>query len=58
MSLTRGYNLDFMRVYYHAKADYTDYAKRLKEWADKYGMKFVEQQFEQQQKFFKLISIR
>lgn len=43
---------DFMRVYYHAKADYADYTKQLKVWADKYGMKFVEQQFEQRQKSF------
>lgn len=42
----------FMRVYYHAKADYADYIKRLKVWADKYGMKYVEQQFERQQKSF------
>lgn len=43
---------DFMRVFYHSKADYTDYTNRLKAWADKYGMKFVEQQFEQRQKSF------
>lgn len=43
---------NFMRVYHHAKADYADYSKQLKAWADKYGMKFVEQQFEQQQKSF------
>lgn len=43
---------NFMRVFNHAKADYTDYTKRLKAWADKYGMSFVKQQFEQQQKSF------
>lgn len=43
---------DFMRVYYHAKADYDDYTKQLKVWADKYGVKFVEQQFGQRQKSF------
>lgn len=43
---------DFMRVFYHAKADYTDYTKQLKVWTDKYGMKFVEQQFGQRQKSF------
>ncbi len=42
----------FMRVYHHVKADYADYTKQLKAWADKYGMKFVEQQFEQRQKSF------
>lgn len=54
--IVRGYGYssvdDFMRVYHHVKADYADYTKRLKEWADKYGMKYVEQRFEQQQKFF------
>ena len=43
---------DFMRVYHHAKADYDDYTKRLKQWADKYGIKVVEQQFEKQHKSF------
>lgn len=43
---------DFMRVYHHAKVDYDDYTKRLKQWADKYGMRYVEQRFEQQQKSF------
>ena len=43
---------DFMRVYYHAKADYADYIKRLKAWSDKYGMRFVEQQFEEREKSY------
>lgn len=40
---------DFMRVYHHAKADYADYTKRLKAWADKYGMKYVKQQFDERE---------
>lgn len=43
---------DFMGIYHNAKADYMDYTKGLKAWADKYGMSFVKQQFEQQQKSF------
>lgn len=43
---------DFMRAYRHAKADYTDYTKRLKTWSDKYGMSFVEQQFEGKEKSY------
>ena len=41
---------DFMRVYHHAKADYADYTKRLKTWGNKYGMKYVEQQFDERRK--------
>lgn len=37
---------EFMRVYHKVKADYDDYAKRLKAWGDRYGMKYVKQQFE------------
>ena len=40
---------DFMRVYHHAKADYADYTKRLKALADKYGMKYVKQQFDERE---------
>lgn len=43
---------DFMRVYHHAKADYADYTKRLKIWADKYGMKFVKQQFKETKELY------
>ncbi|MDE6314347.1 MAG: hypothetical protein K2M46_12165 [Lachnospiraceae bacterium] len=51
--VVRGYGYssidDFMRVYHHAKADYADYTKRLKAWADKYSMKFVKQQYKEKQ---------
>ena len=30
-----------MRIYRNTKADYADYTKRLKEWGDKYGMRYV-----------------
>lgn len=54
--IVRGYGYssvdDFMGIYHNAKADYADYTKRLKEWADKYGMKFVEQQFEEREKSY------
>lgn len=46
-------NVDtFMEVYRKAVADYADYTKRLKTWADTYGMKYVEQQFEKNKKLF------
>ena len=41
---------ELMRVYHHAKADYADYTKRLKVWGNKYGMKYVEQQFDERRK--------
>ena len=43
---------DFMRLYHHVKADYADYTKRLKAWADKYGMSFAEQKFEKGKKSY------
>lgn len=43
---------DFMKLYRSAKADYTDYTKRLKAWGDKYGMKYVEQQFTESKKVY------
>ena len=46
-------NVDaFMAMYHKVETDYADYTKQLKEWADKYGIKYVEQRFEQQQKSF------
>ena len=39
-----------MRVYHHTKADYMDYTKRLKAWGNKYGMKFIAQEFEEKAK--------
>ena len=54
--IVRGYGYpsvdSFMRIYRKVEADYADYTKRLKVWTDKYGMSFVKQQFEQQQKSF------
>lgn len=54
--IVRGYGYsnvdDFMGIYHNVKADYADYTKRLKEWADKYGMKFVKQQFEGREKMY------
>lgn len=48
--IVRGYGYpsvdSFMRIYRSTTADYTDYTKRLKKWGDKYGMKFVEREFE------------
>ena len=58
--IVRGYGYpsvdSFMRIYRKVEADYADYTKRLKVWTDKYGMSFVKQQFEQQQKSCRQIS--
>lgn len=35
---------DFMRIYHKTKKDYTDYTKKLRSWADSYGMKYAEYQ--------------
>ena len=43
---------NFLVIYHNAKANYADYIKQLKEWADKFGMKYVEQQFEKNKKLF------
>lgn len=43
---------NFMKLYRKAKADYGDYTKRLKTWGDKYGMKYVEQQFAEDKKVY------
>lgn len=42
----------FMRIYRSTNADYADYTKRLKEWGEKYGMRYVEEHFEKRQKSF------
>lgn len=42
----------FMRIYRKVEADYADYAKQLKEWGEKYGMRYVEKHFEKRQKSF------
>ena len=40
----------FIKIYHKTKADYANYAKQLKEWGDKYGMLYVEREFEKGQK--------
>lgn len=54
--IVRGYgyaNVDcFMWMYRKAEADYADYTKRLKEWGEKYGMRYVEEHFEKRHKSF------
>ena len=51
--IVRGYGYpsvdSFMEIYRITKADYDDYTKRLKEWGDKYGMRYVEEHFEKKQ---------
>ena len=42
----------FMRIYRSTNADYADYTKRLKEWGEKYGMRYVEEHFEKRQESF------
>lgn len=41
-----------MRIYRSTIADYANYTKRLKEWGEKYGMRYVEEHFEKRQKSF------
>ncbi len=41
-----------MRIYRNTKTDYTDYTKRLKEWGDKYGMRYVKREFEEKRQLF------
>ena len=36
-----------MGMYRKTETDYADYTKRLKEWGDKYGMRYIKQQFEE-----------
>ncbi len=54
--IVRGYGYpsvdSFMKIYRNTKADYADYTKRLKEWGDKYGMRYVEEHFEKRHKSF------
>ena len=40
----------FMKIYRKVEADYVDYTKRLKEWGEKYGMRYVEEHFEKRNK--------
>ena len=54
--IVRGYGYpsvdSFMRIYRSTKVDYADYTKQLKEWGEKYGMRYVEEHFEKRQKSF------
>ena len=49
--IVRGYGYlsvdNFMGMYRKTETDYADYTKRLKEWGDKYGMRYIKQQFEE-----------
>ncbi len=42
----------FIKMYRKVKTDYADYIKQLKEWREKYGMRYVENHFEKRQKSF------
>ena len=48
--IVRGYGYpsvdSFMKIYRNTKADYADYTKRLKDWGETYGMRYVKQAFE------------
>lgn len=52
--IVRGYGYpsvdSFMKIYRNTKAEYADYTKQLKEWGDKYGMRYVEEHFEKRKK--------
>ncbi len=37
----------FMGIYRNTKTDYADYTKQLKEWGEKYGMRYVKREFEE-----------
>jgi len=39
-------------MYRKVKTDYADYIKQLKEWGEKYGMRYVKEHFEKRQKSF------
>ena len=42
----------FMKIYCSTNADYADYTKRLKEWGEKFGMRYVEEHFKKRQSSF------
>ena len=52
--IVRGYGYpsvdSFMRIYRRVEADYADYAKQLKEWGEKFGMRYVKEHFKKRKK--------
>lgn len=55
-NIVRGYGYpsvdSFMKIYRNTKAEYADYTKQLKEWGDKYGMRYVEQHFDEMREIY------
>ena len=53
-NIVRGYGYSsvdsFMKIYRNTKSDYADYTKQLKEWGEKYGMRYVKEHFEKRKK--------
>ena len=54
--IVRGYGYpsvdSFTKIYRNTKAEYADYTKQLKEWGDKYGMRYVEQHFDEMREIY------